>query len=104
MKAIISLGGKQFLVQENDIINIEKIPQKPGEKFKISKILLINHNQKTSIGAPEVKKAEIEAELIETKKSKKVRILKYKPKTGYKRLKGHRQSYSKIKIDKINLL
>lgn len=86
--AVIKAGGKQYKVKVGDILNIEKTDNKVGEKINFKDIL----------GDKSVKSTVVE-ELV---KGPKVRIFKYKSKTGYKRATGHRQKYTKIKIETIS--
>ncbi len=98
MKAIISFKGKQYLVCQGDEIITEKVEGKKGKKIKIPDVLLIYKDGKINIGKPKVNSAVVTAELMETKKGKKVRVVKFKAKKRYKRTKGHRQTFSKLKI------
>ena len=81
MYAIIATGGKQYKVAEGDIINVEKLGAEAGE---------------------DVKDASVTATVVENGKAKKVIVYKYKRKTGYHKKNGHRQQYTKVKIEKIN--
>ena len=101
MKAIISLLGKQYLISENDEILTNKIEGKKGEKINISDVLLISDNDKIILGKPKIKDAEVKAEILETKKGEKIRVLKFKAKKRYKRVIGFRPIVSKLKISKI---
>jgi len=101
MKVVISFLGKQYLVSEGDEIIVNKVNADRGEKIEISDILLIDDNKSVLIGKPKLKGVKVEAELLETKKGKKIKILKFKAKKRYQRNIGHRQEYSKIKIVKI---
>ena len=102
MLAIIKTGGKQYIVKEGDILDIEKIEGEEGKKISLDNILLVNDDKNTKVGMPVVEKAKVEAEIIKQFKGKKVEIVKYKKKTGYRRKTGHRQQYTKVKIVKIN--
>jgi len=102
MKAVISLKGKQYLVSEGEEILTEKIDAK-GKKIEIPDVLLVINNNKVIVGKPIVKNAKVQAEILETKKGKKIRILKFKSKKRYKKTLGHRQFISKLKIVKIEV-
>lgn len=100
--AVIKTGGKQYLVQERDILSIEKIDGHVGDKISIKDVLLfVDFKQKkTAIGQP-ILKINVNAEIISQKKGDKISIIKYKPKTRYFKKQGHRQLYTEIKIIKI---
>lgn len=101
--AVIKTGGKQYLVKENDILLVEKIGKEKGEILEFDKVLLFidKENKKIKIGKPYLENVKVEAEILEQVKGKKITIIKYKPKIRYRRKKGHRQPYTKIKILKI---
>ncbi len=100
--AVIKTGGKQYLVQEGDILSIEKIDGQVGDKISIKDILLFTDfkQKKTAIGQP-ILKIDVEAEIISQFKGDKISVVKYKPKTRYYKKQGHRQLHTKIKIIKI---
>lgn len=99
--AVIKTGGKQYLVKEGQLLKIEKIEPKKGNTIKFDEVLLRIDGEKVEVGKPYLKDAKVEAEIIEQGKAKKVTIIKYKAKVRYKRKRGHRQLYTKIKITKI---
>ncbi|MAG44687.1 50S ribosomal protein L21 [bacterium] len=99
--AIIKTGGKQYKVAQGDVIKIEKLEGKAGDKIEFNKILLLKKNKITKIGQPFIKNTKVSAEIIEQARDKKVIVFKYKAKKRYKKKKGHRQPFTKIKILKI---
>ncbi|MDP3934903.1 MAG: 50S ribosomal protein L21 [Candidatus Giovannonibacteria bacterium] len=99
--AVIETGGKQYLVSEGQKIQVEKLPQKAGEKFDFDKVLLLVENDKIEVGKPYLAGKKISAELLEEKRLPKVTIFKYHSKTRYRRKKGHRQHVNIVKILKI---
>jgi large subunit ribosomal protein L21 len=103
MYAIIKTGGKQYKVKEGDILEIEKIALTKNKTFEIKDVLLIyNEKEKINIGTPTISGAKVLAKVLEPEvKGEKVTIIKYKPKKRYRRKAGHRQKYTKIKIEKI---
>ena len=103
MFAVVKTGGKQYVVKEGDIVDIEKIEGNEKDKVKLDQILLVADSKDVKVGTPLVKGAIIEAEIKEQFKDKKVEILKFKRKTGYRRKKGHRQNKTKIEITKIKV-
>ena len=101
MYAVIETGGKQYKVQEGDTVFVEKINTEEGEKVELSKVLLISKEDGLVVGKPYIEGAKIEATVLEQGKAKKIIVFKYKPKKNYKRKQGHRQPYTKLKIEKI---
>lgn len=103
MYAIIKTGGKQYRVQKDDVIEIEKLPVEAGETVTFDEVLAVNNDGEMSIGTPVVEGAKVDAEVIEQGKSDKIIVYKYKAKKDYRRKQGHRQPYTKVKITDITL-
>ena len=101
MYAIIATGGKQYKVAEGDIIKVEKLGVEAGETFTFDQVLFVI-NGEAKVGEPTVAGASVTASVVEEGKDKKVIVYKYKRKTGYHKKNGHRQAFTKDKIDKIN--
>ncbi|BAK48240.1 MAG: 50S ribosomal protein L21 [Lachnospiraceae bacterium] len=101
MYAIIVTGGKQYKVSEGDVITIEKLNAEADEKVTFDQVLAVNDGS-LKVGTPTVADATVEASVVENGRAKKVIVYKYKRKTGYHKKNGHRQCYTKVKIDKIN--
>lgn len=101
MFAVIKTGGKQYKVQEGDILNVEKLNMDKDKKVTFDKVLLIEDEGKTLIGAPFVENALVRAEVIENFKDKKVIVFKKKRRKQYRRTRGHRQELTRIKIEEI---
>ena len=99
--AIIVTGGKQYKVNEGDVIFIEKLDVEAGEKVTFDKVLALSADDKFTAGAPYVEGASVEATVVKNGKGKKIHILKYKPKKDSKKKIGHRQPYTKVQIEKI---
>ncbi len=102
--AVIKTGGKQYLIKKGDILRIEKLEEKVGKKISFKEVLLCfdDKKRKVEIGKPYLK-IQVEAEVLAQDRAKKIRIIKYKPKTRYHRTQGHRQPYTEIKILSIGL-
>jgi len=100
--AIIKTGGKQYKVKEGQELKVEKLPDEAGAKVKLETLLIADNEsgEIKSIGTPSLGD-QVGAEVLETGKAKKIIVVKYKSKTRYKRTRGHRQPYTKIKIEKI---
>ncbi len=101
MYAIIKTGGKQYKVQEGDELFIEKIAGESGDKVEFDEVLAISTDEGLNVGRPLLEGAKAEAKILAQGKHKKVTIIKYKAKKGYRRKQGHRQPYTKVKIAKI---
>lgn len=102
MYAIIKTGGKQYTVNEGDILKIEKLNVASGEKFMFEEVLAVSKDGDVKFGSPVVEGAKVEATVLEEGRGKKVIVFKYKPKKDYRKKQGHRQPYTKVKIDKIS--
>jgi len=101
MYAIIATGGKQYKVAEGDIITIEKLGVNAGETVTFDQVLAVGGDS-MKIGTPVVAGATVTASVVEEGRGKKVIVYKYKRKSGYHKKNGHRQAYTKVKIEKIN--
>ena len=101
MYAIIATGGKQYKVAEGDIIKVEKLGVEAGETFTFDQVLAVSGDD-MKVGNPTVAGATVEASVIKEGRAKKVIVYKYKRKTGYHKKNGHRQSFTQVKIEKIN--
>jgi large subunit ribosomal protein L21 len=103
MFAVIKTGGKQFRVQEGDILDVEKLQLQEGQKVTFEDVLLIEDNNNTLIGTPIVEKAQVVGEVMENFKDKKVLVFKKKRRKQYRKSAGHRQLLTRVKIEKILL-
>jgi large subunit ribosomal protein L21 len=101
MYAIIETGGKQYRVQEGDVVRVEKLEIADGETVKFDKVLLVADEGKLNVGKPYVDGALVEAVVENQGKAKKIIVFKYKAKKDYRKRQGHRQPYTQIKIEKI---
>jgi large subunit ribosomal protein L21 len=97
MYAIIETGGKQYRVQEGDVITIEKLNAEVGEKVTFDKVLVMGEGADAKIGTPYVGES-VYGEVVENGKGKKVIIYKYKAKKDYRKKQGHRQPFTKVEI------
>ncbi|KAF5088278.1 50S ribosomal protein L21 [anaerobic digester metagenome] len=100
MYAIIKTGGKQYRVQENDVIQVEKInfTEADVKEITFTEVLAVNKDGEMIIGTPVVENAVVKAEILEVAKGPKVIIYKYKSKKDYRKKQGHRQPFMKVKI------
>lgn len=101
MYAIIATGGKQYKVAEGDVIRVEKLGVEAGAEVVFDQVLVVSGDE-VKVGDPTVAGATVTATAVGDGKDKKVIVYKYKRKTGYHKKNGHRQAYTKVKIEKIN--
>lgn len=98
--AIIETGGKQYLVTQDSVLNIEKLSGvgEAGSKITFDKVLLTDDGKETKVGSPYVAGATVSAELVEEGRGKKVTVIRYRQKSRYFKKRGHRQPYTKVRI------
>ena len=97
MYAIIKTGGKQYRVQENDVLKVEKLNAAVGETVTFDEVVAVG-GDKLQVGTPLVEGCAVQAEVLEQGKNEKVIIFKYKAKKDYRRKNGHRQPYTLVKV------
>ena len=102
MYAIVEISGKQYKVQEGDIVFVDRLESvEEGSKVTFDKVLLVSDDKKVTVGQDIVKGAKVEATVVGHGKSKKIVVFKYKAKKNYRRTQGHRQPYTKVTIKSI---
>ena len=101
MYAIIDAAGFQIKVAPGDTIRVQKLTNSGNMNVTFDKVLLVSNDETTMIGSPYVKSASVKAEILMDDKARKVIIFKKKPRKGHKKLRGHRQPYSLVKIQDI---
>lgn len=102
MYAIIETGGKQYQVKEGDEVFIEKLEVNADDTVTFDKVIAVGKDSGLEIGSPYVGGAEVEAKVIKNGKARKITVFTYKPKKGSShRKQGHRQPYTKVRIDSI---
>jgi large subunit ribosomal protein L21 len=100
--AVIMTGGKQYIVREGQELKVEKLELEVGATIDFDAMLVSDEEgTKTQVGTPTVSGAKVSAKVLEQGRAKKVSVIKYKPKVRYRRNVGHRQPFTKIKIEKI---
>ena len=103
MKAIFVTGGKQYSVSEGDEIFVEKLNAEADETVIFDQVLAVVDGENSTFGKPVVDGAKVEATVVKNGKARKIIVFKYRPKKDSKSIRGHRQPYTKGKIEKIAL-
>jgi large subunit ribosomal protein L21 len=101
MYAVIKTGGKQYRVAPGDSIDVERLPYEVGQQIELDQVLLVANGSGATIGQPLVKDAKVRATVTRQAKGRKVIVFKYRPSKRYRRKKGHRQLYTRLRIDEI---
>jgi large subunit ribosomal protein L21 len=101
MYAVVESGGKQYRVQEGEILRVEKIPGDIGNSVTFDKVLMFSDGANVNIGSPSLEGAAVSGHIVEQGKAKKIIVFKYKKRKRYRRKLGHRQQYTAIQIDSI---
>lgn len=99
MYAIVETGGKQYRVQEGDLLKVESLGLEEGASVVFDKVLLVGKDDTVVVGAPYVKGATVTASVTGNGREPKILVFKFKSKKNYRRMRGHRQNYSEIRID-----
>lgn len=101
MYAIIQTGGKQYRVTEGDVVSIEKLDVNEGDAVEFDQVLTVVKDGAVTVGKPVVAGAKVSATVLAQGKGKKILVFKYKAKSNYRKRQGHRQPFTKVKIEKI---
>ncbi len=101
MYAVIQTGGKQYRVQQGDVILVEKLDCQAGDTVSFDSVLLVSGDAGTKVGAPLVAGAVVEGKVLDQVKGKKIVVYKYKAKKNERKKQCHRQPYTKVQIEKI---
>ena len=102
MYAVIRTGGKQYKVQENQVLKVERLEGTEGSEVEFNEVLMCSDGEKITLGAPTVENAVVKAHIIEQGRGKKQLVFKYKRRKGYRKMRGHKQHYTEIKIESIS--
>jgi large subunit ribosomal protein L21 len=101
MYAVIQTGGKQYRVQEGDVVRVEKLDAEPGAKVSFDQVLLVGEGDKIKFGK-DVAKAKVPGEVVEQDRDKKIVVFKKRRRKHSQRTQGHRQSFTAVRIGKIS--
>lgn len=102
MYAVIATGGKQYKVQENSIVDIEKILGDVGSEANFDKVLLVGNDSDIKVGKPFLSGATVVGQIVAQDRGDKILVFKKKRRKGYKKIQGHRQCYTSVKVLKIS--
>jgi large subunit ribosomal protein L21 len=103
MYAVVKTGGKEYRISKGDIIRIEKLEGKVGDQITLKDILMVSQEGQIQFGSPYLSNAVITGEITQEIKGKKVLTYKMKRRKNYRRFKGHRQTYTYLKVNDISL-
>jgi large subunit ribosomal protein L21 len=103
MYAVVKTGGKEYRISKGDIIRVEKMEGKAGDQVTLKDILMVSQEGQVQVGAPYLTNAMITGEVVQEVKGKKVLTYKMKKRKNYRRFKGHRQTYTYLKVNDIAL-
>ena len=99
--AVVATGGKQYLVQANDTLKVERLPGEPGTKIDLGPVLAISDGTTLKVGTPDVSGVKVTATIVKQVRGVKVVNFKQKRRKGYRRKVGHRQELTALKVDSI---
>ncbi|MFA5535837.1 MAG: 50S ribosomal protein L21 [Bacillota bacterium] len=103
MYAIVETGGKQYRVSQGAVLRVEKLPVSEGETLVLDKVLLISDEAGVKVGNPYVAGAKVTLKVQEQGRAKKVIVFKYKPKKNYRKKQGHRQPFTQVLVQSIEV-
>lgn len=101
MYAVIKTGGKQYRVEQGDTLAIERLDGDTGAVVSFDEVLLVGSDSATKLGRPLVQGASVKGTIVEQGRAKKIIIFKFRRRKNYKRKKGHRQYFTRVRIDSI---
>jgi large subunit ribosomal protein L21 len=103
MYAVVKSGGKEYRVSKGDLIRVEKLEGKTGDQVVIRDVLMVSDEGKVQVGTPQLTNAVVTGKIVQEAKGKKVLIYKMKRRKNYRRTKGHRQTYTYLRVEDISL-
>jgi large subunit ribosomal protein L21 len=101
MYAVVKTGGKQYRVQEGDVLRVEKLPGEVGAEIAFEDVLLFSDGENLQVGTPKLENIAVTGHIVEQGRARKVLVFKYKRRKRYRRKQGHRQPYTAVKVDSI---
>jgi len=103
MYAVVKSGGKEYRVSKGDILRVEKLGGKVGDQVAIKEVMLVSQEGQVQVGNPYLANAVVTGEIIQELKGSKVQTFKMKKRKNYRRFKGHRQTYTYLKVNDIQV-
>jgi len=103
MYAVVKTGGKEYRISKGDIIRVEKLNGKVGDQVALKDILMVSQEGQVQIGTPHLTNAVVTGEIVQEMKGRKLLTYKMKKRKNYRRFKGHRQTYTYLKVNDISL-
>jgi large subunit ribosomal protein L21 len=103
MYAVVKTGGKEYRVSKGDLIRVEKVEGKAGDQVVIKDVLMVSEEGKVQVGTPQLTNAVVTGKIVQEAKGKKVLIYKMKRRKNYRRMRGHRQTYTYLRVEDISL-
>lgn len=102
MHAVVEIGGRQYRVKEGDIFSVERLEGETGSSLTFDSVLAVGDGSEIRIGAPKVDGASVQATILTQDRAKKILVFKFKRRKNYKRLKGHRQYFTRLRVTGIS--
>ncbi len=102
MYAVIETGGQQHKVKVGELVKIQLMELKPGDKVEFDKVLMVSDGDKTEIGSPLLKSGKVMAEVVSHGRGKKISVLKFRRRKHHMKQMGHRQWYTEVKITDVS--
>jgi large subunit ribosomal protein L21 len=103
MYAVVKTGGREYRVSKGDLIRVEKLEGKAGDQVELKDVLMVSKEGETLVGTPHLTHVVIKGEIVQESKGKKVLTYKMKRRKNYRRFKGHRQTYTYLRVNDITL-
>jgi len=101
MYAVVKTGGREYRVSQGDLIRVEKLEGKVGDQVELKDVLMVSKEGEVQFGTPHLADVVIKGEIVQESKGEKVLTYKMKKRKNYRRFKGHRQTYTYLKINDI---
>lgn len=101
MYVIVGSGGRQYRAEEGQRFSVEKLPYEVGEQIELETVYLVANGEDIRVGQPTVDGAKVKVTIVDQYRGKKIFVWKYKPKKRYRNRRGHRQSYTRLRVDEI---
>jgi large subunit ribosomal protein L21 len=101
MYAIVRSGNHQYRAEVGSVIDVERLPQEVNDSFELTDVLLIGDGENTVIGQPVIDGARVKVTVLDQARGEKIIVFKYRQRTNYRRKRGHRQYFTRLRVDEI---